>query len=169
MRNIGSVVCLVIVSGGGLLRGQTGEEQPQQRWNAHGYYAGGSSTVESAGSFQGGGGGVEAFVWKRLSAGLDGSFFQDKYYGHGQTFGHVGVQAAWHFASREKARGVDPFLLVGAGTFFPEKHAGLAAHGGAGLNYWFHRHVGARFEFRVGGRPYNDDVYGMMRLGIALR
>jgi hypothetical protein len=49
------------------------------------------------------------------------SAFRDSYYTAVGTFGHVGAQIGYHFASREKIRGADPFITFGVGSFFPEE------------------------------------------------
>ena len=138
------------------------------KWNGYGFYAAGSSVGETNAGFRGGGGGAEVFVWKRVTASADVSALQDNYYKAVGTFGHVGAQLGHHFSDREKVRGVDPFVLFGVGCYFPEEPK-PAVHGGVGMMYWFNRHIGARFEFRVGARPYGDNVDGVFRVGIAFR
>jgi hypothetical protein len=118
------------------------------KWNVYGFFASGASLGETRAGFQGGGGGIEAFVWKRFTAAADVSAFRDQYYWAHGTFGHAGAQVGYHFAGREKIRGTDPFLFFGAGRFFPAdpEDARAAVHGGFGLIYWFKQRVGARFE-----------------------
>ena len=140
----------------------------EYKWNAHGYFAGGSSMGDNNAGYAGGGGGFEAFVWKRVTVGGDVSVFRDNYYTAVGTFGHIGAQVGYHFASRDKTRGADPFVIFGVGGYFPEESS-AAVHGGGGLNYWFHRRIGVRFEFRVAGRPYGDNIDGVFRAGIAFR
>ena len=128
------------------------------KWNGHVFFAAGAALGETGAGFRGGGGGVEAFVWKRVTAGADVSAFRDTYYKAVGTFGHVGAQVGYHFAGREKIRGADPFLTFGVGCFFPEESR-AALHGGVGVTYWFKRHIGARVELRVADRPYGDNHY----------
>jgi hypothetical protein len=145
-----------------------GRNDAWPRWSAHGYFAGGSSVSENNAGFKGGGGGVEAFVWKRATVGADISILRDSYYTAVGTFGHAGAQAGYHFAGRERSRGADPFVLFGVGAYFPDESK-PALHGGAGFTYWFKPRIGARFEFRVGARPYGDNVDGVARIGVAFR
>ena len=163
-----SLFVVILIAPGLTAHAQPGATEFQDRWIAHGFFAAGSSLAENNAGFIGGGGGVEAFIWKRVTAGADASGFRDNYYRAVGTFGHVGAQVGYHFASREKTRGVDPFILFGVGSFFP-KESRPAVHGGAGLTYWFQRHIGARAEFRVGERPYGDNIDGVFRVGIAFR
>lgn len=138
------------------------------KWNVHGFYAAGSALAETTAGLRGGGGGAELFVWKRFAAGADVSALHDQYYWALGNVGHVGAQVSYHFASREKIRGVDPFLLFGVGRFFPEESRAVV-HGSFGLAYWFKPHVGARFEIRVAERQYGDNIYAILRAGIAFR
>ncbi len=71
----------------------------------------------------------------------------------------------YHF-SRDEERVVEPFVLFGAGAYFPEKSS-PAVHGGGGLIYWFKPRLGFRLEFRAASRPYGDNVDGLFRLGIS--
>ena len=98
---------------------QSGADELQYRWNAHGFFAAGGTMSETGASITGGGGGVEGFVWKRVTAGADVSVFHDNYYTKIGNFGHVGGQVGYHFASREKTRGADPFVVFGIGGYFP--------------------------------------------------
>lgn len=148
-----------------VMNGQAADP-PAHRWNGYLFGAAGGSLGDNNATFQGGGGGVEGYVWKGLAASADLSLYRDNYYRFSGT-GYFGAQVAWHFASQEKTRGADPYVLLGGGAWFRE--GGGAVHGGAGLNYWFAKHVGARFEFRVGSRPYGDNVDGVVRFGVALR
>jgi hypothetical protein len=141
------------------------------RYRGSGYgFVGAGGTVIEGGQpgFKGGGFGGEAFLWKGLAASADVSILSEDYLRARRTFGHAGVQAAYHWGNLKKVRGVDPFVLFGVGGFFPdEKRAGV--HGGAGATYWFKRHVGVRFEFRVGERTINDDIVSVARIGVAFR
>jgi hypothetical protein len=67
------------------------------------------------------------------------------------TTGVVSFTPTYHFEPRKTSRKTDPFLdgglslIVGIGT----GGGGAAAfHYGGGVNYWFHRHMGLRLEFR---------------------
>ncbi len=138
------------------------------RWNGHGFYAAGGSMGETGAGLRGGGGGAEVFFWNRFTAGADISAFRDEYYRAVGTLGHAGAQVGYHFAPRDKVRGMDPFVLFGVGRFFPEASRAVV-HGGGGFTYWFKQRVGAQFEFRVGERQYGDNIVGLLRLGIAFR
>ena len=91
------------------------------------------------------------------------------YYGTIQrNLRHVGANVSYHFADREKTRGMDPFVLFGVGRYFPGESR-VVVHGGAGFTYWFKQRVGARFEFRIGEWQYAEYTVGAFRLGIAFR
>jgi hypothetical protein len=162
------VLSLAVVAACAALARAESDPESVSRWNGYGFYAGGSAMGETRAGLTGGGGGAEAYLWKRLAVGADISGFTDRYYRMAGAVGHAGAQAVWHFASREKARGADPFLAFGVGRHFPEQSRAVY-HGGAGLHYWFRDHVGARFEFRVAERQHGDNVYGVFRLGVVFR
>jgi hypothetical protein len=138
------------------------------RWNGYGYYAVGGSLGERGGNYRGGGAGAEGFFWKGFTAGADVSAFQETYGQWSRNFGHAGVNAGYHFASRAKTRGIDPFLLFGVGGFFPDEPKAVV-HGGGGFTYWFRQHIGVRFEMRINERMSGDDIVGILRLGVAFR
>lgn len=137
------------------------------RWSAHGFFAGGSSVGDNQAGFRGGGGGVNAHVWRGLTVGGDVSAYQDNYYKAVGTFGHAGTQVGYHF-SRDEDGTLEPFVLFGVGAYFPEKSS-AAVHGGGGLIYWFKPRLGFRLELRAGARPYGDNVDAIFRIGISFR
>jgi hypothetical protein len=171
MRRLWCVLSLIVFTGLQTYSLAESDATFQNRWSGHGFLAAGGSMGETGAGFTGGGGGVEAFFWKRLAVSADVSAYRDNYYKAVGTFGHAGGQVAYHFSSREKARGAAPFLLFGVGCYFPEESADhiAAFHGGAGLTYWFQQRLGIHFELRLGDRPYGDNVVGIFRLGIAFR
>ena len=140
------------------------------KWNGYGFYGGGDSVVDDSGGggFKGGGAGAEGFFWKGFTAGADASAFKETYGRWSRNFGHAGVNAGYHFASRAKIRGMDPFVLFGVGGFFPDEPKAVV-HGGGGFTYWFRQHIGFRFELRVNERMRGDDIVGIVRFGVAFR
>jgi hypothetical protein len=147
-------------------------EAPMQgrshRWNGNGFFAVGGSLAEIGTGFKGAGGGVEAFIWRGVSAGGEVSVFRDTYGGATRDLRHVGANVSYHFTAREGTRRLDPFVLFGVGRYFPGQSRAVV-HGGGGFTYWFKQHVGARFEFRVGEWQYAEYTVGAFRLGIAFR
>jgi hypothetical protein len=138
------------------------------RWNGYGFFAAGGSLAEIGGRFKGGGGGLEVFIWRGFSAGAEASAFQDDYYGTTRNLRHVGGNVSYHFAGREKTRGIDPFISFGGGRFFPGESRAVV-DGGAGFNYWFNPHVAVRCEFRAGEWQYAEYTVGGFRAGITFR
>jgi hypothetical protein len=151
------------------LAGAQADSTFRYRWNGYGYFAaGGGMADDGSGKFRGGGAGAEGFFWKRFTAGADVSVFQETYLRASRTFGHAGVNAGYHFASRAKTRGMDPFVLFGVGGFFPDEPKAVV-HGGGGFTYWFSQRLGVRLELRVGERMRGDDIVSIVRLGLAFR
>jgi hypothetical protein len=113
---------------------------------------------------------VEAFIGGGVAAGAEVAAFRDTYYGSGteRNLSHVAANVSYHFADREKTRGMDPFVLFGVGRYFPGESR-VVLHGGGGFTYWFKQRVGARFEFRIGEWQFAEYTAGAFRLGIAFR
>ena len=149
---------------------ETPKQGISRRWNGHGFFSAGGSLAKIGGRFEGGGGAVEAFIGGGVAAGAEVSAFRDTYYGAGtmRDLSHVGANVSYHFAGREKTRGVDPFVLFGVGRFFPGESR-VVIHGGGGFTYWFKPRVGARFEFRAGEFQFAEYTVGAFRVGIAFR
>jgi hypothetical protein len=139
-----------------------------RRLNGYGFFAAGGSLAEIGGRFTGGGGGLEVFVWRGVTAGAEVSAFRDDYYGTTRNLRHVGGNVSYHFTNREKTRGIDPFVSFGVGRFFPGESRPVI-DGGAGFNYWFKPRVGVRCEFRAGEWQYAEYTVGGFRLGITFR
>ena len=68
--------------------------------------------------------------------------------GH-RSFGYLAVSGYYHFLSGHAPLRLDPYITAGAGSSF-EILGGAAPviAPGAGVNYWFHRHLGLRLEVR---------------------
>lgn len=64
----------------------------------------------------------------------------------GSVMGALSPNGYYHF-KRGDTRRADPFVTGGYTLVFRSGHANLANFGG-GLNYWFHRSLGFRLEFR---------------------
>ncbi len=154
------------------MRGQTtpglqADPSPRFRWNGFGYWAGGSSLIKSQGGLSGGGGGIEAYIWKGLTVGGSLTAFHDSDTSRG--LGHGCADLSYHFAGRQKLRGMDPFLDFGLGGFFSDEAKRVEANGGGGFTYWFKDRLGIRFEFQVNQRTRGDDIVGLFRIGITFR
>jgi hypothetical protein len=87
---------------------------------------------------------------------------------HGMTglvaSGNVGL----HFR-RGGQSGYDPFITGGVTGVYGNGEAAVFTNVGGGSNYWFHRRVGVRAEFRgyVGGEDSNS--FTEVRFGICFR
>jgi hypothetical protein len=117
-----------------------------------------------------------------LQAGVGGEFVFWRGLGIGAEFGAVGASRdfaysamgvispdlSYHFVHKDGAR-VDPFVTAGYTLMFRSGVANLYNAGG-GANYWFHKRLGARLEFRdqvytSGGTLH----YWGFRFGLAFR
>jgi hypothetical protein len=100
------------------------------------------------------GGGGELALWKGVSAGIEGGAVGLKRDYTDTVQGVVSLNGYYHFRPSRDARW-DPFVTAGYSLFFRRGSTNLVNFGG-GVNYWFVRHVGFRFEFRdhvMGGPP----------------
>ncbi|MEO8658528.1 MAG: hypothetical protein ABI693_08665 [Bryobacteraceae bacterium] len=110
------------------------------------------------------GGGGEAILWKGLGAGAEvGGMGPTQYLS--ESFGVFSANGYYHLL-RGKHRKLDPFVTGGYTLFFREGAASLGNFG-AGVNYWFSKHVGLRTEFR--DHVYITDHYWGFRFGVAFR
>jgi hypothetical protein len=115
-----------------------------------------------------------------LHAGLGGEAIVGKGVGVGAELGAVGPRqyladavglfspnGYYHFVHGKNVK-VDPFVTGGYTLLFRAGHVNLFNFG-AGVNYWFHRRIGTRFEFR--DHVYHNYAtlhYWGFRFGLAL-
>lgn len=92
------------------------------------------------------GGGGEYVFGKGIGAGAElGTVAQPRYFGD-SMLGVLSVNGYYHFKRGDTGR-VDPFVTGGYTLMFRSGHANLGNVGG-GFNYWFHRVMAFRVEFR---------------------
>ncbi|HWC00040.1 MAG TPA: hypothetical protein VG672_25205 [Bryobacteraceae bacterium] len=160
MRQIG--FCLVWLAAiAGSLRAQSS--------NGYVFFAPGGATCcgYTAMTLQMGAGG-EAVIWNGIGAGAElGVAGQRSDFG-GTVAGVFSPNGYYHFL-RGKDLKLDPFVTGGYTLLFRSGSANLFNFGG-GVNYWFHRRLGARLEFR--DHVYTGDGtlhYWGIRVGLAFR
>ena len=90
--------------------------------------------------------GGEAVLWKGIGIGAEiGAWgFRRDYID--SVSGIFSPNGYYHFIHGKDLR-VDPFVTGGYSLLFRSGHANFANFGG-GATWWFHRRLGARFEFR---------------------
>lgn len=90
--------------------------------------------------------GGEAVLGKGVGVGAEiGAVGPRQYFSDG-VVGLFSPNGYYHFVHGKNVK-VDPFVTGGYSLLFRSGHANLFNCGG-GVNYWFHRKLGARFEFR---------------------
>lgn len=156
------VVCFMFLAPA-ILR--AAESEPlRYKGSGYGYFTAGA--CQHSYTIVGGGGGAEGFLWRGLTAGVEGGYqsFKD-----GGGWGTVYFPVGYHAVDRNKAAKWDPFVsfavgvLVGGGG-----GAGATAHFGGGTTYWFRKRLGVRMEFRIHGYTA-DEVTFQGRAGITFR
>ncbi len=93
------------------------------------------------------GGGAEGRLTNRFALGGELGVLKPVSNREAITTGLASGTPAYHFISRESSRKIDPFIDGGVSLLFGRGGA-VAFHYGGGLNYWIHRRVGLRLEFR---------------------
>ncbi len=128
----------------------------------------GSTTYNRWGSVLGAtGGGGEGVFWKGLGAGADiGAYYPYRYFRG--AIGVANVSAAYHFTAGRDDTKWDPFVVGGYSLFFRSGTAN-GVHVGGGLTYWFHRHIGARVEFRDQRAVPEGISFPVVRFGVSFR
>jgi hypothetical protein len=103
------------------------------------------------------GGGGEFAIWKGISAGIEaGAVGATRNYTESLQ-GTASANGYYHFFRSKTAR-YDPFVTGGYSLFFRRGTANLGNYG-AGLNYWFLQHLGARVEVRDHVLPGNGGTH----------
>lgn len=143
----------------------------------YGYVFGGPVVVPRSaftrwdGNFVHVGGGGEARLTNKFGLGGELGVLKPVTNQYAVTTGLASVTPAYHFISRDSNRKIDPFVDGGFSLLFGNGGA-VAVHYGGGLNYWVHRRIGLRLEFRhqlwspEGGESIH--LVGF-RIGIAFR
>jgi hypothetical protein len=99
------------------------------------------------GTFIHAGGGGEARLTNRFGLGGELGVLKPVTNQYAITTGLASVTPAYHFFARSSNRTIDPFVNGGFSVLF-KSGAEVAMHYGGGLNYWVHRRIGLRLEFR---------------------
>ena len=135
--------------------------------SAYGFFTAGA--CQHGYALYGGGGGVEGFLWKGLTAGVDVS--QQRFADDRRTLGMTlfSVPVGYHFVDRNKPLKWDPFVSAGViGVAAWQGSFGYHSNIGGGVTYWFKDRLGVRTEFRAHVIGY-DEVTSQFRIGIAWR
>ena len=138
MRNL---ICTLV------LMGMFSATATAQRSNGYLFFAPGGITCcsNTAMTLHFGLGG-EVAVGKGVGVGAElGALGPRQHFGS-DVVGLFSPNGYYHFVHGKGAK-VDPFVTGGYSLMFRSGHANLGNFG-AGVNYWFHSRVGARFEFR---------------------
>ena len=113
------------------------------------------------------GGGVEGTLYKGLGAGIELGYLgpmeamQD-------GIGMLSVDGAYYFRTKTSTK-VVPFVNAGYTLAFREGVLNAINFGG-GIQYWFHKRIGLRLEFRDHIAPMEPDTHlWNFRIGMALR
>jgi hypothetical protein len=121
--------------------------------HTHGYVFAGAATIPGRSAFtfwQGDyvtlGGGGEGALGRRCTVGGEASALLSRQALYGRSAGVFSVGPAFHFLPRGE-RKLDPFVNGGF-ALLAANGAGAMFYFGGGANYWFHRRIGLRFEFR---------------------
>lgn len=120
--------------------------------HSHGYVFAGAATIPGRSAFtfwQGDyvtlGGGGEGAIGQRFTVGGEVSALLSRRVLFGRNAGVLSVGPGFHFLPRD--RKLDPFVNGGFASLVANG-AGAMFYFGGGANYWFHRRIGLRFEFR---------------------
>jgi hypothetical protein len=92
------------------------------------------------------GGGGEYVIVKGIGVGAELGVVGVRQYFGDTAKGVFSPNGYYHFVHRQDIK-TDPFVTGGYTLMFRFGHANLANFGG-GMNYWFHRRLGARLEVR---------------------
>ncbi|MEN6606185.1 MAG: hypothetical protein ABFD60_02990, partial [Bryobacteraceae bacterium] len=112
------------------------------------------------------GGGADALIYKGLGVNVDlGYQFVRNDFASG--VGLTSFDGCYHFVNRAKPAKLVPYVVAGYAIAFRSGHVNLFNYG-AGVNYWFSRHVGFRGEIRD-YRAHRYDWGVGFRLGLAFR
>jgi hypothetical protein len=111
---------------------------------SHGYVAAGLGSNESKTTNQFALGG-EWVVGKGVGVGGElGGLVGDR-----DSFAFASANGYYHFPFSTAERKLDPFVTAGVGsTLDPFEGSAALVNFGGGVNYWFHRRLGVRFEMR---------------------
>ena len=113
------------------------------------------------------GAGGEGVFWKGLGVGGDlGAVYP--YRSLESVVGIANVSGVYHFTAGRSDTKWDPFVVGGYTLLFRGGTAN-GFHWGGGFGYWFHRHIGARVEFRDQRTRRGDFSFPMVRFGISFR
>ena len=117
-----------------------------QRTNGFVYAAPGAAvdSYDSVGTLQVGGGG-EYLIGKGIAAGAEVGALAPRQNWSG-VVGMFSPGVSYHFVHNPRNK-FDPYVIGGYSLMFRTEHANLGNFG-VGMNYWFHRRVGLRVEFR---------------------
>ncbi len=92
------------------------------------------------------GGGGEGGIGKRFSLGGEAGLLVSTASTYGRNAGVLSFGPAFHFFPSNE-RKLDPFVAAGVSAIVSNGAGGMWYIGG-GANYWFHRRLGLRIEFR---------------------
>ena len=122
----------------------------------------------SLGDIVTGGIGGEALLYKGLGFGLDlGYQFPPAHPADG--VGLLSVNGCYHLMDNRLDRGrFVPFVTGGYGLAFRSGRLNLYNFGG-GATYWFHRHLGVRFELRDYRHKSYGDYAMALRFGLSFK
>jgi hypothetical protein len=113
------------------------------------------------------GAGGQVFLIRGLAAGADFGYYANPGYSD-VDFRLFSANLGYHFKSRRVFHRIDPFVVGGWGLFNDRSNVSLG-FGGAGLDAWFRKKIGLRFE----GRMYAAGQCGCglmtLRVGLLLR
>ena len=143
-----------------------GDSTFNYRGSAYAFATGG--TCQHGYAVAGAGGGAEGFIWKGLSIGFEAGYqnFIDSY-----RYMELSMPIGYHFGNRKIAAKWDPFIttsLLGAGISIDRGDFGAAGSLGGGVNYWFRKRLGFRFEFRSHVLA-GQEITAQGRVGIVFR
>lgn len=141
-----------------------------QAADSHGYIFVAPGGVTSSGHTQSTlnvGAGFDAVVAKGIGFGLElGALGPTSDFS--ASVGIFSADGSYHFQHDHPK--LDPYVTGGYTLLFRSGHANLGNFGG-GVNYWFHRHLGLKFEFRDHIWPLSGATaqYWGFRVGLAFR
>ncbi len=111
------------------------------------------------------GAGGEAILGKGVGAALEVGAVALRQAINDSALGVLSLNGYYHFVHAKDLK-ADPFVTGGYSLFIRQGHVNLFNFGG-GLNYWFHRRLGARLDVR--DHVHTPIHYWGFRVGLAFR
>jgi len=143
------------------------EEPFRDRGSGYIYYGTAAPMDSSALNYPlGVGVGGQIFLIRGLSAGADFGYYMNPGY-NDVHFRLFSADLGYHFLDRRRFHAFDPFVVGGWSVFSDRRNVNLS-FGGVGLDTWFNKHMGARFEMRVHVQNRGTGL-GTFRIGLLLR